>query len=53
MINVYEVFERIYLSTNPMNVQRVAVRIGDKISIVFNPVEILDIDLMNIEVCMN
>ncbi len=53
MIDVHEIFERIYLSTNPLNVQRVEVRIGDKIAIVFNPVETLDVDSMDIEACMN
>lgn len=53
MIDTYKIFEKLHLGTNPLNVQRVEIRVSDKIAVVFNPVETLKVNFMDVKACMN
>ena len=52
-LNTHEIFERLWLSTNPMNVTTMELRLEDKIINAYFVHEIIDTEVIDIEFCLN
>ena len=52
-LNTHEIFERLWLSTNPMNVTTGELRLQDKVFNAYYIHEVIDVEVIDIEICLN